>query len=77
MLKDYKIRAPYFEIGPKCFMWGERMLKLAKAVDKIADKYGSMSMVTTNSDGSICPTCRFPISRITAISTKYSATVRK
>ena len=39
MLKNYKIRAPYFEIGPKCFMWGERMLKLAKAVDKIAAKY--------------------------------------
>ena len=39
MLKNYKIRAPYFEIGPKCFMWGERMLKLAKAVDKIALKY--------------------------------------
>ena len=39
MLKNYKIRAPYFEIGPKCFMWGERMLKLAKAVDKIAEKY--------------------------------------
>ena len=36
MLKNYKIKAPYFEIGPKCFMWGERMLKLAKAVDKIA-----------------------------------------
>lgn len=39
MYKNYKIRAPYFEIGPKCFMWGERMLKLAKAVDKIAYKY--------------------------------------
>jgi triosephosphate isomerase len=39
MVKNYKIRAPYFEIGPKCFMWGERMLKLAKAVDKICEKY--------------------------------------
>ena len=36
MYKNYKIRAPYFEIGPKCFMWGERMLKLAQAVDKVA-----------------------------------------
>ena len=25
-----------------------------------------MSMVTTNSDGSICPTCRLPMSRTTA-----------
>ena len=39
MVKNYKIRAPYFEIGPKCFMWGERMLKLAMAVDKICEKY--------------------------------------
>ena len=46
MLKGYKIRAPYFEIGPKCFMWGERMLKLAKAVDKIAAKYDLDVIIT-------------------------------
>ena len=46
MVKNYKIRAPYFEIGPKCFMWGERMLKLAKAVDKIAYKYDLDVIVT-------------------------------
>ena len=46
MLKNYKIKAPYFEIGPKCFMWGERMLKLAKAVDKIALKYDLDVIVT-------------------------------
>lgn len=46
MLKNYKIRAPYFEIGPKCFMWGERMLRLAKAVDKIAEKYDLDVIIT-------------------------------
>ena len=46
MLKNYKIRAPYFEIGPKCFMWGERMLKLAKAVDKICEKYDLDVIIT-------------------------------
>ena len=46
MDKDYKIRAPYFEIGPKCFMWGERMLKLAKAIDRIAWKYDLDVIVT-------------------------------
>lgn len=46
MYKNYKIRAPYFEIGPKCFMWGERMLRLAKAVDKIAYKYDLDVIVT-------------------------------
>ena len=46
MYKAYKIRAPYFEIGPKCFMWGKRMLKLAQAVDKIAEKYDLDVIVT-------------------------------
>ena len=46
MYKDYKIRAPYFEIGPKCFMWGERMLRLAKAIDRIAWKYDLDVIVT-------------------------------
>ncbi len=39
MYQKYKIRAPFFEIGFKGFMWGERMLKLAKKVDEIAYKY--------------------------------------
>ncbi|MBE6637383.1 MAG: triose-phosphate isomerase, partial [Ruminococcaceae bacterium] len=39
MYKNYSIKPPYFEIGPKCIMWGERFLKLAKAVDRIALKY--------------------------------------
>lgn len=46
MYKNYKIRAPYFEIGPKCFMWGERMLRLAQAVDKVAYKYDLDIIVT-------------------------------
>ena len=46
MYRPYKIRAPYFEIGPKCFMWGERMLKLAQAVDRIAAKYDLDVIVT-------------------------------
>lgn len=46
MVQDYKIRAPYFEIGPKCFMWGSRMLKLAKEIDRIAHKYDLDVIVT-------------------------------
>jgi len=46
MYKNYKIRAPYFEIGPKCFMWGERMLKLAKKIDEVAGKYDLDVIVT-------------------------------
>ncbi|MBQ5800570.1 MAG: triose-phosphate isomerase, partial [Clostridia bacterium] len=46
MYKNYKIRAPYFEVGPKCIMWGERMLKLAKRIDEIAYKYDLDIIVT-------------------------------
>ncbi len=46
MYSPYKIRAPFFEIGPKCIMWGERMLRLAQTVDKIAEKYDLDIIVT-------------------------------
>ena len=46
MYSNYKIRAPYFETGPKCFMWGERMLRLAKAVDEIAAEYDLDVIIT-------------------------------
>ena len=46
MYSDYKIRAPFFEVGPKCIMWGERMLKLAKTIDQIAYKYDLDVIVT-------------------------------
>lgn len=39
MYKDFKIKAPFFEIGPKAFLYGEEMLKLAKAADEVAKKY--------------------------------------
>ena len=35
------------------------------------------SMVTTNSDASIWPICRLPMSRMERISTRYSSNVRK
>ena len=35
------------------------------------------SMVTTNSEASICPICRLPIIRMDTISTRYKNTVRK
>ena len=32
MYKGLKIKAPYFEIGPKAYLYGEEMLKLAKVI---------------------------------------------
>ena len=33
------IRTPYFEIGTKNYVWGDRVLELALAADKAAEKY--------------------------------------
>ncbi|MBO5725840.1 MAG: triose-phosphate isomerase, partial [Clostridia bacterium] len=39
MVKDYKISEPFFEYGPKCYMYGETLLEMAKGLDKLAEKY--------------------------------------
>ena len=41
-----KIKPPFFEIGPKAFFYGERMLKLAKAADKASKKYDVRIILT-------------------------------
>lgn len=46
MLKNFKIKPPFFEIGPKAYLYGEDMLKLAKAIDKVALKYDVDIIVT-------------------------------
>ena len=46
MFKDFKIRPPFFEIGPKAYLYGEQMLKLAKVIDKVAVKYDVDIIVT-------------------------------
>ena len=39
MYKDYKISEPFFEYGPKCYMYGETLVEMAKGLDKLAEKY--------------------------------------
>lgn len=39
MYKNYKISEPFFEYGPKCYMYGNTLLKIAKGLDKLAKKY--------------------------------------
>ena len=46
MYKDFKIKPPFFEIGPKAFLYGEKMLELAKVIDKTAIKYDLDVIVT-------------------------------
>ncbi len=46
MLKNFNIKPPFFEVGPKAYLYGEDMLKLAKAIDKVAIKYDVDIIVT-------------------------------
>lgn len=46
MYNGFKIKPPFFEIGPKCFMYGDEMLALAKVIDRVAIKYDVDILVT-------------------------------
>ncbi len=46
MVKNFNIKPPFFEIGPKAYLYGEEMLKLAKVIDKVAMKYDVDVIVT-------------------------------
>lgn len=46
MYKELIIKPPFFEIGPKTFMYGERMLQLAKVADQASAKYDVRIILT-------------------------------
>lgn len=46
MYKGLMIKPPFFEIGPKAYMYGERMLQLAKAADEVSAKYDVRIILT-------------------------------
>ena len=46
MYRGFHIRAPFFEIGPKAYLYGEKMLHLAKTIDRVAAKYDVDVIVT-------------------------------
>ncbi len=46
MYKGINIKPPFFEIGPKAYLYGEEMLKLARVIDKVALKYDLDVIVT-------------------------------
>ena len=39
MYKEFKIKPPFFEIGPKAYLYGKGVLALAKEADKVSRKY--------------------------------------
>ena len=46
MYEGIKVEPPFFEIGPKAFFYGDRMLKLAKAADEASKKYDVRIIMT-------------------------------
>ena len=47
MSNTCKIRAPFFEIGPKSYLYGQDVIDLAKAADAASEKYGVDIIFTT------------------------------
>ena len=40
MYKGYRISEPFFEFGPKCYLYGDRLAEIAKGFDRLSEKYG-------------------------------------
>ena len=57
MVKDYKISEPFFEYGPKCYMYGETLVKMAKGLEKLAKKY-KVNVVLDIPDTEIYRVCK-------------------
>jgi triosephosphate isomerase len=47
MIKNCTIKAPFFEIGPKNYLWGDDVLELAKVADAASKKYDVDIIFTT------------------------------
>lgn len=39
MIKNYTLSTPFFEFGPKAYLYGEELLKLMKEIDRFAQAY--------------------------------------
>lgn len=47
MYRERKIEPPFFEIGPKNYLFGQKVLDLAKAADEASERYGVTIIYTT------------------------------
>ena len=47
MIKNLTIKAPFFEIGPKNYLWGDDVVELAKVADAASKKYNVDIIFTT------------------------------
>ena len=47
MTNNCTIKAPFFEIGPKSYLYGDDVIELARAADAASEKYGVDIIFTT------------------------------
>ena len=47
MKRDFQLKPPFYEIGPKSYLFGDDVLALAKAADAASEKYGVDIIFTT------------------------------
>lgn len=47
MLQDFNLSPPFFEIGPKSYLYGDEVLALAKAADRASKNYNVPIIFTT------------------------------
>jgi triosephosphate isomerase len=50
MYRGVEITPPFFEIGPKAYLYGREVLKLARHADKISKKYAVQVIITPQYD---------------------------
>ena len=46
-MNEKRVKLPFFEIGPKSYLYGDDILDLAKAADAASEKYGVDIIFTT------------------------------
>src|SRR4030042_1918809 len=46
MYRGLEITPPFFEIGPKAYLYGKAVLKLARHADKVSKKYAVQIIIT-------------------------------
>lgn len=46
MYRGLEITPPFFEIGPKAYLWGDRVLALARHADAMSSRYGVQVILT-------------------------------
>lgn len=46
MFQKFTIKPPFFEIGPKAYLYGKKVLGFAKAADRISEKYDVQIILT-------------------------------